>query len=69
MHFVQKLQNTVEKCIIENKNNYDDIIIQHLKLDMITVKNNLTKLITNIHDLKTKIMFIGSHIIIIDTLK
>lgn len=69
MHFVQKLQNTVEKCIIENKNNCNDIIIQHLKLDMITVKNNLTKLITNIHDLRTKIMFIGSHIIIIDTLK
>jgi len=70
MHFVQKLQNTVEKqkCIIENKNNCDDTI-QHLKLDIITIKNVLNTLITNINDLRTKIMFIGSNIIIIDIIK
>jgi len=62
MNFVQEFQNTVEKqkCIIENKNNCNDII-QHLKLDMITVKNNLNSLITKINDLRTKIMFIGSN--------
>ncbi|CAH1711580.1 unnamed protein product [Aphis gossypii] len=58
LEIVQKLQNTVEKqkFIVENKNNCEDI--QYLKLDMITVKNNLNKLITNIDDLRNKMMFI-----------
>jgi len=66
---VQKLQNTVEKqqFIIENKSNCD--YIQHLKLDMITDQNYLNTLITNIEDLRNKMMFIESNIIIINVIK
>jgi len=60
---VQKLQKTVEekKFKIENKNNCDNIDL--LKLKIITLKDHLNALNTNINEMKTKRMFIKSNII------
>jgi len=57
-----------QKFTIENKNNFDEEL-KYLKLDMITIKNNLNTLITNINDLRTEMMFIKSNIKIIDIIK
>jgi len=52
-----------QKLKIENKNKCDDVHL--LKLEMISIKDHLNTLNSSINEIKTKMMFIESNIIII----